>query len=116
MKDKTFNLIISTVGAAISAAAIFFLLSPSANAQPTYTPQQEARWACSDAIVARARVPDSVQFVRRSQWPVVEQEGKDGVWIVLADFKASNALGVVIPGQAICHVRKSGARFTARMV
>lgn len=77
---------------------------------PKYSPQERARWACSDAIEARAYVPGSIKWTRRSQW--LAQEVSPGVWEVHAHFMAQNRMGVDIVNTAACRVRQVGDTFT----
>ena len=64
------------------------------------TPQERARWACSDRIKAAAHVPDSVEWVRRSQWPTLEVAG--GKYRVVATYTARNRLGVTVRESKVC--------------
>ncbi len=84
---------------------LFLLLSTGAAAAQEPI-ESRARWACSGHIVRHLTVPGSVQWTRRSQWPVVEVRG---VWIVRARLTSSNRMGVTVPAVMECAMRYSPA-------
>jgi hypothetical protein len=66
------------------------------------TEENRARWACSARLKEAAHVPGSVEWTRRSQWPVVQ--ARPGVFEVQAEFTASNRLGVALAVAKRCRV------------
>lgn len=66
-----------------------------------YTPQERARWACSEALTQLAHVPDSLEWVRRSQWVTLERSGG---WEVAAKYTARNRLGTVVTERKTCRL------------
>lgn len=72
--------------------------------------QERARWACSNAIEARAYVPGSIRWTRRSQW--LTQEVQPGVWEVHAHFMAQTLAGNDIVNTAACRIKQAGDTFT----
>lgn len=80
---------------------LFILLAlAAATVQAAEPLPDRARWACSREIQARATVPDSVKWTRRSQWPSVLQDGR---YHVTATFSASNRMGArLADAQVFC--------------
>lgn len=76
------------------------------------SPENRARWACAARLKDAAYVPGSVEWTRRSQWPVVQS--RPGVYEVAADFTASNRVGVELAVAKRCRVHVSDD--TARVV
>lgn len=88
---------------AIVTPAIMLAVALSGKTEPAqYSAQDRARWECSARIKAKAYLPDSIEWVRRSQWPTVQRDGK---WHVVATFKARNRLGARVQGQRTCEVK-----------
>lgn len=65
--------------------------------------ENRARWACSEIVLASAIVPDSVEWTRRSTWPVIETH--PGVYEVQANFTAANRMGVTTRETRSCIVK-----------
>lgn len=65
--------------------------TPSPAAVERFSDPERARWACSHALEARAYVPGSIKWIRRSQWPTLEVS--PGVWSVVANYTADNRMG-----------------------
>lgn len=76
----------------------------------TPSPENRARWACSARLKDAAYVPGSMEWTRRSQWPVVQ--ARPGVYEVQAEFTASNRIGVELAVAKRCrvHVTDDAAR------
>lgn len=83
--------------------AIMLAVALSGKSEPAqYSAQDRARWECSARIKAKAYLPDSLEWVRRSQWPAV-QRGE--AWHVVATFEATNRIGARVQGQRTCEVK-----------
>lgn len=74
--------------------------------------ENRARWACAARLREAAYVPGSVEWTRRSQWPVVK--ARPGVYEVQAEFTTANRLGVELAVAKRCRVHVSDE--TARVV
>lgn len=68
-----------------------------------FTPQERARWACSEAIERMAVRKETIRWTRRSQW--LTQEVHPGVWEVHAHFMARNRLGDDVNATHACTLK-----------
>ena len=65
-----------------------------------YTPEERARWQCSDQI---ARKVPGAEWVRRTAWPTIQTS--PGVWSVAATFTAYSIRGVPHHQSTLCRIQ-----------
>lgn len=113
---KKFLAIIGWVVAAPVLALIWFTgdsatdeaKAAGVSARETKKFQGDARIACASRIQDSLHNPSSVDWDRRFEWPVIDDG--DGLYTVIAKYRAENGFGGMVKETRQCVVVRSGKK------